>query len=377
MPETCVITAESQTLSRAGSWSVSRAEDAAGHPVRVSTLRLPDRLSSAGRARIGTALVQDVAACATGRLSVLSWGEQDGTLYVVEPAPTAPSLKESVEHSGPMSAPGIVPLLQGVASAMAALEAAQMSHPWLTPENVHPGAAPQVAGQAWPSVFAILREEDPTFDWPEPEYAAPEVQAGAPSNGHSESYSAAALMVYALTGQAPGPQTRLDAATPAMVHAIQRALSPDPATRYASVKAMVVDLTVEQAIGLTDAADLEAVPDGGDVPDWGAELLRETSARRDAGRPLVDTVPEAAPAASKQAAPKQKAPAAPSPAAPEAVSAPAPSAKVERKAKEPKNDAPAFDWEAGAPRKSLMPMIVSIIAALFILAGLALTFLRK
>jgi hypothetical protein len=106
-------------------------------------------------------------------------------------------------------------------------------------------------------------------------------------------------------------------------------------------------------------------------------LLRETSARRDAGRPLVDTVPEAAPAASKQAAPKQKAPAAPSPAAPEAVSAPAPSAKVERKAKEPKNDAPAFDWEAGAPRKSLMPMIVSIIAALFILAGLALTFLRK
>lgn len=355
-------------------WSVARAEDAEGRPVRVCALTLPAGLSEAGRARITEALNASVSSSAQGRLSLLSWGEQDGALYTVEPAPSVPSLREAVAANGPLSVPALIPVLHGAVAVLAAMEAAGLRHPWLTPDNVYPGATTQLAGQAWPRVLAILSGECPGFVWPEQAYAAPEIVVGDAPDGRAEAWSAAALVAFALTGQEASAAGSLSAVAPAVATAVRRAMQTDPSARYPDVKTMVVDLTVEHAIGMTDTADQNAVPSGGEVPDWARDLLRETDARRGAGRPLVDTAPEA-PAKAEAPAARAEAPVA-SPIA--GTPPPAANGKTRKSpADAPTTTAPVFDWDATTPKKSMMPVIVSIIAALFIIAGIALTFLRK
>lgn len=364
---------ERNNVGRAASsgWSVSRAEDAEGRPVRVCALTLPSGLSAAGHERIITALNAAVAASAQGRLSLLSWHEENGTLYTVEPAPTVPSIGEAVAANGPLPISELIAMLHGVVGVLSAMEAAGLWHPWLAPENVYPGASPQLAGQGWPEVFRILTAENIGFHWPEAQYAAPEILSGGAPDGRAEAWSAAALVSFALTGGSPSP-TAMPSDLPAVCHAVARGMSPDPSARYSGVRTLVVDLTVEHAIGMSDSADREEVPSGGDVPSWGRDLLRETSARRESGRPLVDTAPEPSAAATSENSP------APAPRHIDPIPAPAaPAGKARKSAPRVESSAPAFDWDAGAPKKSVMPLIIGIMTALFIVAGIAITFLRK
>jgi hypothetical protein len=365
-----------------GDWAVTRATDGDGRPVRVSALRLPPALPEAARARIAATLDQAVAACAQGRLSVLTWGEEDGRLFVVEPAPASPSLGETVASAGVLTPQQVVSHLHALAGLLTTLDAAGLPHPWPSPENYYPGAVPQLAGQAWPAVFAILAEEDRSFQWPSAAYVAPEVLAGGKVSGPSEAYAAAALTCFALTGQAPDADAALEGCQPAVVTAIRKAMALDPAARYKDIKRLVVDLTVEHAIGLVDAADANAVPDGGDVPDWARDLLRETAARRDSGRPLVDAAPVAEtpkPAATPGPAgrPVVKSSAASSRVRPEPPVPAKQAAKPARKPAATDDDSPVFDWHATTPKKSLMPLVITVVTVLFIVAGIALTFLKK
>jgi hypothetical protein len=382
MPELIESALTGTTGAANGGWAVTQATDGNERPVRVSALPLPSALSDAARARIAATLDQAVAACAQGRLSVLAWGEEAGRLYIVEPAPAGPSLGDMVASDGALTPQQVVSHLHALAGLLAALDAAGLPHSWPSPQNFYPGAVPQLAGQAWPAVFAILAAEDSSFEWPDAAYVAPEVLAGGKVSGASEAYAAAALTCFALTGRAPAADAGLDGCPPAVVSAIRKAMAPDPAARYKDIRTLVVDLTVEQAIGLVDAADANAVPDGGDVPDWARDLLRETAARRDAGRPLVDAAPAAATSKPVAADPPAARPAAkpsaatarvrPEPAAPEK-----PAVKPVRKTGSSDGDSPVFDWNATTPRKSVMPLVISVVTVLFIVAGIALTFLKK
>jgi hypothetical protein len=382
MPELIESVITGTTGAAEGGWSVTQATDGNGRPVRVSALPLPPALSGAARARIAAALDQAVAACAQGRLSVLAWSEEAGRLYIVEPAPAGPSLGDMVATDGVLTPQQVVSHLHALAGLLAALAAAGLPHPWPSPHNFYPGAVPQLAGQAWPAVFAILAEDDRSFQWPDAVYVAPEVLAGGAVSGASEAYAAAALTCFALTGLAPTADAALDGCSPAVVSAIRKAMAPDPAARYKDIRTLVVDLTVEQAIGLVDAADANAVPDGGDVPEWARDLLRETAARRDAGRPLVDSAPAAATSKPVAAAAPAARPAAKPSSANSRVRSepPAPeksAVKPARKTSPSGGDSPVFDWNATTPTKSLMPLVISIVTVLFIIAGIALTFLKK
>jgi len=226
----------------------------------------------------------------------------------------------------------------------------------------------------------------PGYGWPEQAFTPPESLGEGASHPRAEVYSAAALAAFAASGQDPRTPAALDGLPPALRASLARGMQADPAARYGSVKEMAVDVTVEQAIAMDDAADQASVPAGGAVPDWARELLVETAARREAGHPLVGQVTE--PEAEETApAGTARSEAAPAPARTSASAAPPPRPMTEQREvqvserekpvrQKPDTTASAFRWDERAPSRSWATTIVIALSVVFILAAVALTIIK-
>jgi hypothetical protein len=380
MPDVCGTFTAVQSPTVCGPWSVAAAIAADGRPVRLSCLALPDGAPESGIAGAITAFQRIVEAAAGGEtpatvLGVVGGGVQDGVFWLAEEMPTCQSLLEAVLLSGPMAVERVNPFLYGLAAALEPLHAAGLYHGWVSPLNVFPEAsAVRLGGWVWPSVMAKLAEAGGLPEWPDAAYAAPETRLGTAPNARSEVYSSAALVSYAATGSPLGDAASLAALPPALGRAVYAGLSADPAARYKGVKEMVVDVTVEQAIAMTDEAETNAVPIGGEVPDWARDLLAETIARRESGIPLVDVAPaEAAPAPPARAVAETATPAV---VAETTVHVEPATAPIQSDAP-PLSGAPVFEWNVGEQKsRAWMPLVVSVLSVIFVLLGVAITIVR-
>jgi hypothetical protein len=403
MPDAFGVFRVKQPLGSIGPFCIYEGTGQDGNPVRLTAVQLPSGLEEADRSRITSTLERTVAArmespAVNGFLGLLGGGEQDGMLYLAEMWPEPPSLREQVLSAGPLSVTAAVNMLQSVALALDAAHQAGLHHVWLSPDNVFvSGASVSMGGQLWCALLPMLRRVAPGFEWPADAYVAPEVLGGDLGDPVSEAFSAAALAVFAMTGQDPTPSALSAVDMPQVLSdALRASLSRDPAERCSCVKAIIVELAVEQAITLQDAADTEEVPTGGEVPDWAAALLRDTSQRRAAGKPLVDEVSEpqpvktaAAPAAPipppTLAPPPPFVPpvaSQPRPAAPEVihnpVRRPASATVVEPRSQPAARNRTTFNWNEGS-RNRKVPIGVWLTAGaalVFIVLGIALTMMH-
>ena len=168
------------------------------------------------------------------------------------------SLDEIVRTDGPMPADAAAAIGADLSGAVAAVHAAGLLHRDIKAQNVirdhsgrivlmdfgageEIGAAPRVAGT--------------------PLYIAPEVLAGGPASAASDVYALGVLLFYLTTGAFPvhaasleelrrthrsGERRELRGLNPKLpasfARIVERALSPDPAARYASAAAMEADL---------------------------------------------------------------------------------------------------------------------------------------
>lgn len=386
MPDQCGEFTATQTPVVCGPWSVTQATGPNARTVRLTQLIRPFGVpDEAWSAATGT-FERIVQAASTSPapesvLAVLGGGVQDGVLYLAEAAPTVSSLLDVVAASGPMAVEQVPPFVHALAAALEPLHGAGLYHGWLTPRNVFPdGQVVRLGGWVWPFVIARLGAAGGLDTWPDLPYVAPEMQSGGLPDAYAEVYSAAALAVFSTTGAPPAGSASLAAMPSALGTALQRGISPKASSRYDSVKQMIVDVTVEQAIAMTDQAETNAVPEGGDVPDWAHELLAETVARRDAGMPLVDSPEEEAPPAPQPKAPPRAGPVPDStPDAPNVVAVTTvfvePAARQNGNGSAP--EGPVFAWNVGEPeKKSMVPLIIGILSALFVILGIAITMVR-
>lgn len=386
MPDRCGEYTATQTPVVCGPFSLALATGPDSRCVRLSQLIRPFGVpDDAWSAAVGT-FERIVLAASTSPapdcvLAVLGGGVQDGVLYLAESAPTVPSLAEVVASSGPMAVEQVPPFVHALASALEPLHGAGLYHGWLTPRNVFlDGQAVRLGGWVWPFVVARLGAAGALDTWPDLAYISPEMQRGGLPDACSEVYSAAALAVYSTTGVAPVGAKSYTSMPSALGLALQRGLSPVPSCRYDSVKQMIVDVTVEQAIAMTDQAETNAVPEGGDVPDWAHDLLAQTTARRDAGMPLVD-LPEEVPAP----APRERTAPATTPLSDNHTEPPTVVAtttmKVEPTVRQTSGSlspgAAVFEWNVGEPeKKSIVPLLIGVVSVLFVILGVAITVIR-
>lgn len=376
MPDLCGGFATTQTPVVCGPWSVALAVGPDARPARLTQLAIPGALYEADRAAVNGVFERIVAAAVASSspasvLEVLGGGVEGGVLWLAEAAPTGLSLADAVTISGPMAAEQVSSFLHSLAAALEPMHAAGLYHGWLCPHNVFSeGAAVRVGGWVWAYIMARVADVGGLELWPEAAYAAPEARRGGPPNGKTEVFSAAALAAFACSGMAPLDAGVVSGLPPVIEKALRTGMSTDAGKRYDGVKEMTVDMTVEQAISMTDQAETNAVPTGGDVPDWAHDLLAETLARREAGEPLAEVPPQ----------PPQPAPQAPSPAPPrvvaEAIVNVEPAGPGKPAPQQP-SGATVFEWNVGdQPGKSWMPLFFGVVSALFVILGIAITLVR-
>jgi hypothetical protein len=276
-------------------------------------------------------------------------GLEGDTLFLAESMPSGSTVRQVVEQHGPLPPEQAIPLLQGIANALDPLHAGGHVHAWLTPDNVYlDGNQVKVGGQLWSSLFLMIRELAPGTVWPAAEYVAPEAKDAGVIDARSEAYSASALSGFAITGREPSETLALPENVPIPLRqALQKGMETVPDARYNGIKEMTVDITIEQALGLSDPGAVDEPSTGVDVPDWAQDLLQETETRRESGAPLVDSpephppapapeeTPQAVPPVPPQqpVAPQQPPPVAATP--PPLPGTPAPPAGAPREVEEP------------------------------------------
>jgi hypothetical protein len=124
--------------------------------------------------------------------------------YIVTRYVAGPTLEESVRQRGPLSAPGVELLAQGLAQALAAIHAAGIVHRDLKPGNV-------ILAEDYPVVidFGIAQPTGATrltqtgMVMGTPGYLAPEVIKGEPSSPASDIHSWGATVAFGATGRPP------------------------------------------------------------------------------------------------------------------------------------------------------------------------------
>lgn len=381
MPDVCGGFATSQTPVVCGPWSVAQAVGPDARPARLTQLAIPGALYEADRTAVTGVFERIVAAAVASPspasvLGVLAGGVENGVLWLAEETPTGLSLADAVSISGPMAAEQVTSFLHALAAALNPMHAAGLYHGWLCPHNVFSeGAAVRVGGWVWAYAMARLADAGGLEPWPDEAYAAPELRRGGAPSAKAEVFSAAALATFAAFGKAPVEAATLPGLPPALDHALRTGMSYDAGNRYNGVKEMTVDVTVEQAIAMTDQAETNAVPTGGEVPDWAQDLLSETRARREAGEPLVDVAPPAEPQAATLAASQTGAPTV---VAETVITVePSPGAPTSRPAAQPPSGSPVFEWNVGdQPGRSWVPLVVGVLSALFVILGIAITLVR-
>jgi hypothetical protein len=200
-------------------------------------------------------------------VEVLDFGQWRGTLYLVMELLDGESLQQRLDRDGPLDAAEAVTLLDPVLQALAWAHGQGVVHRDVKPDNVFLArVAGEPGGVAKLIDFGIARALAP--DAPKltrtgvmvgtPAYMAPEQAWGAgPVTPAADQWSAAAVLYEMLTGHVPHEAASLqelvvrrvsqdagDLAAarpglpPALVAAVMRALSRDPAARFPSVDAL-------------------------------------------------------------------------------------------------------------------------------------------
>ncbi len=190
---------------------------------------------------------------------ILDQGRSEGgELVVVQEAMDAPALDEIVRRSGPLSPPRALRLVQQIGEALIEAQKVGVIHRDVAPHNVFVADGDEVKV----SDFALAQPVNDKV-YGTPQFLSPEQAEGKVPDQRSNIYSLAALMFYAVTGEAPFAgdvatqlQQHLTAAPPsasgrrpglpeALDKVLQRALDKSPSKRHLTLKQLLTEL--EQA----------------------------------------------------------------------------------------------------------------------------------
>ncbi len=142
----------------------------------------------------------------------------------------------------------VLGLLVETGRGLAAAHSAALVHRDVKPENV----LVDRTGRAVVSDFGLARDTEDHATRTSSlagtlAYMAPEQLEGAPANARTDQYAFAVMAHEALTGARPRPRHQASAALPARLRAsIARALSEDPAARYASIDQLIATLAIDE-----------------------------------------------------------------------------------------------------------------------------------
>ena len=182
-------------------------------------------------------------------------GEADGQLYLAMRYVEGTDLKQLLQEEGPLEPARAIAICAQVAEALDAAHARGLVHRDVKPSNV----LLDDEGHAYLADFGLTRrlsEQAPGFEaglsLGTPSYVAPEQIEGKQVDGKADQYSLACLLHECLTGEPPFPRPS-EAATlfahleeaplapTGLEDVIPRAMAKDPADRYESCRAFVVD----------------------------------------------------------------------------------------------------------------------------------------
>ncbi|MCK6573872.1 protein kinase [Myxococcota bacterium] len=225
-------------------------------------------------ANIGDRLLRSAVAISQVRhaklASVLAAArEPDGTLYVATEYLRGHTLKQMLEHNGPLGPRRAADILFQLASALAPIHKVGRPHANLKPENVflveRDGSADfvRVCDVGVPDLFGVRKSAQGAVIIGSPKYFSPEQAQGQAATVLSDQFTLGIIAYQLLTGALPffgatpdqllaaiaaGTPTPIARRTPGiqlppkLEQIIQRCLSKTPGERYADLRALATDV---------------------------------------------------------------------------------------------------------------------------------------
>jgi serine/threonine protein kinase len=225
-------------------------------------------------ANIGDRLLRSAVAISQVRhaklASVLAAArEPDGTLYIATEYLRGHTLKQMLEHNGPLGPRRAADILFQLASALAPIHKVGRPHANLKPENVflveRDGSADfvRICDVGVPDLFGVRKSAQGAVIIGSPKYFSPEQAQGQAATVLSDQFTLGIIAYQLLTGALPffgatpdqllaaiaaGTPTPIARRTPGiqlppkLEQIIQRCLSKTPAERYADLRALATDV---------------------------------------------------------------------------------------------------------------------------------------
>ena len=309
-----------ELIGRGGMAEVYRARDERlARPVALKVLRGHYARDPGLRTRFEEEAKAAAMVSHPNVIGVYDAGEDGGQAFIVMELVTGETLSDRIER-GPLELENARQVGVDVLDALAAAHARGVLHRDIKPANV----LLTDEGDAKVADFGIAKAIHPSPDGSEPttmnvvfgtpSYLAPERAQGHPATARSDLWSVGVLLYEALTGAKPfegdtplavtfaaqegrhEPLLRRRPDTdPVVAVVVERALSADPADRYASAEEMAADLrttgetgttapmALVPAVGLAATAGLAATRAFGDVTGVlvaGTDRVRPRNSRR-------------------------------------------------------------------------------------------------
>jgi hypothetical protein len=280
--------------------------------IKVFSLQLSQRGDVLG-------VLQQVAAVTNGLADstapVLESGfdTQTGVPFMVTDLIALPSLAQAVLHGGPLAPAEVVLLVRGTARSVDAAHAQRLAHGAIKPQNVFVGAAPHRVVRVVDFGVAVARAALHTnegFAVAAP-WMAPEQMQGTPGGAAADIFSTALMAFFAATGRSywlscQGPVPNLSAwqreivgprtppsvrarelgvtLVPALDSALSRALSLNPAERFASLGELA-DAMIQGGAAAPPRMAMAMTMPLGAMPQAAQDLLRQQVAAAAAAEP--------------------------------------------------------------------------------------------
>ncbi|PYE18635.1 serine/threonine protein kinase [Williamsia limnetica] len=279
-----------------------------GRPIAVKVLR-PEFADSADvRIRFESEASTAATLNHPNVVSVYDSGEDQGVLFIVMERLPGRTLSDEIE-AGPMAPDRIRTVLSDVLSAIAAAHAAGILHRDIKPGNVLFSSA----GIVKVADFGIAKTADSAHTATGEvlgtvAYLSPQRIEGRPATAGDDLYAVGVVGYEAITGRRPFAGDNIASMArnilqhrpepiaairsnvdPALVHAIERAMAPDPAARFPTAGAMLGVLHARSVPGpapvpgpgpLTGTIPFAAPPPGPALPPTRATPSPPTSGRR-------------------------------------------------------------------------------------------------
>lgn len=241
-------------IGRGASGSVYAATDVAtGRPVALKVV--PSEAATRGRFIRET--THAAALTHPHILPIVRSGEQDGLLYIAMRLIYGLSLREMVEHTGPLHPRRAVRIIAAISGALDAIHELGLMHRDVTPANILI-ATSEPGDHAYLADFGLATAIGDKARWAGTlAYTAPEQLAGTVVDGRADTYALGCTLFFALSGHPPYPVA--DEADAYLQHAtapvprlqdfapevpvglnavIHRALAKDPAQRFVTTGAL-------------------------------------------------------------------------------------------------------------------------------------------